>query len=61
MPNAIKLFLSVIYEFLYQAKVLIRLDRKNMLSTNTLTYYGVQKKFCYSGLWMFFSMHEINA
>ncbi len=37
--NVIKLFLSVIYEFLYQARVFVRLGWKGLPGTNTLAYY----------------------
>ncbi len=37
--NVIKLFLSVIYGFLYYARVFVRLDRKSSPVTNTLSYY----------------------
>jgi hypothetical protein len=38
-PNVIKLFLSVIYEFLYKARVFVRLGWKILPMTNTLDYY----------------------
>jgi hypothetical protein len=37
--NAIKLFTAVIYEFLYLAKVFVRLGWKSFPGTNTLAYY----------------------
>ncbi len=37
--NVIKLFLSVIYKFSYQARVFVRLGLKSMPGTNTLAYY----------------------
>ncbi len=37
--NLIKLFLSVIYEFLNSARVFVRLGWKRLPGTNTLAYY----------------------
>ncbi len=37
--NVIKLFLSVIYGFLYLARVFVRLYWKSLPMTNTLAYY----------------------
>ncbi len=37
-PNVIKLFLSVISGFSYQARVFVRLEQKSSPMTNTLAY-----------------------
>jgi hypothetical protein len=37
--NVIKLFVSVIYEFSYQAKVFARLGLKSLPQRNTLAHY----------------------
>ncbi len=37
--NVLKLFLSVIYGFLYIARMFVRLDCKSLSMTNTLAYY----------------------
>jgi hypothetical protein len=38
-PNVIKPYLSVIYESLYPARVLVRLGWKGLQGKNTLVYY----------------------
>jgi hypothetical protein len=37
--NVIKLCTVVMYDFLYKAKVFVRLGGKSLLGTNTLAYY----------------------
>jgi hypothetical protein len=37
--NVIKLFWSVIYIFLYKARVFVRLGLKSLPRTNTVAYY----------------------
>ncbi len=37
--NVKKLFFSMIYGFLYQARVFVRLAQKSLQMTNTLAYY----------------------
>ncbi len=36
--NVIKLFMSIIYSFSYEARVLVRIGSKSLPGTNTLAY-----------------------